>query len=78
MPQGTAATWGGSSVLMVWAGVAAGAGRIASLFWSQTSFQMLTLSLARVGHWVYLSVVEGWILHFVVWLFDMGPQQTVS
>ena len=83
MAWGIAATWGGSSVLIVGAGVCCwGKGELATLFWSQTSFQMLTLSLAKecsvwVGHWVYLPVVEGWIFHFEVWLFDIRPQQTV-
>ena len=44
MAQGIVATWGGSSVLIVGAGVAAGVGELASLFWSQTGFQILTLS----------------------------------
>ena len=62
--------------------VAAGAGGIGQSFLVSNKFSDVDPELARgysvwVGHWVYLLVVEGWILHFEVWLFDMGPQQTV-
>ena len=49
MAWGIPATWGGSSVLIVGVVLLLGQGELANLFWSQTSFQMLTLSLAKRG-----------------------------
>ena len=53
-----AATWDGSPVLIVGAGIATGVGELASLFWSQTSFQMLTMSLAR-------GTLSGWGIGYI-------------
>ena len=72
MAQGIAATWGGSSVLMMGAGVGTGAGGIGQSFLVLNKFSEVNPALGQgvlcpAGHWVYLPLVEGWILHFGVW-----------
>ena len=56
-------------------GVAAGAGGIGQSFLVSNRFSAADPELGQ--GLVYLPVVEDWILHFWVWLLDMGPQQTV-
>ena len=75
MAWGIAATWGGISVLMVGAGVGTGGGGIDQSFLVSNKFYEADPVLGQgcsvwVEHWVYLLVMEGWIFHFRIWLWN--------